>query len=101
MGPRAIRRHLPPLLFDAPDFRRLWLGQTISVFGDTANSGTVLGENKINIANFSLGRRENHIGATEPADAVALGDGQIFAPSHNRTDVAGAQEALHAVDSHA
>ena len=34
MGPRALRRRLPPLLFDAPDFRRLWLGQTISVFGD-------------------------------------------------------------------
>jgi MFS family permease len=34
LGPRAIRRYLPPLLFDAPDFRRLWLGQTISVFGD-------------------------------------------------------------------
>lgn len=34
MGPAALRRRLPPLLFDAPDFRRLWLGQTISVFGD-------------------------------------------------------------------
>ena len=34
MGPGALRRRLPPLLFDAPDFRRLWLGQTISVFGD-------------------------------------------------------------------
>ena len=34
MGPRTVRRFLPPLLFDAPDFRRLWLGQTISVFGD-------------------------------------------------------------------
>ena len=31
---QAIRRHIPPLLGDAPDFRRLWLGQTISVFGD-------------------------------------------------------------------
>lgn len=31
---RAFRRFTPPLLFDAPDFRRLWLGQTISVFGD-------------------------------------------------------------------
>jgi MFS family permease len=30
----AVRRRLPPLLFDTPDFRRLWLGQTISVFGD-------------------------------------------------------------------
>ncbi len=31
---RGIRRFIPPLLGDAPDFRRLWLGQTISVFGD-------------------------------------------------------------------
>ena len=31
---RSIRRYIPPLLFDAPDFRQLWLGQTISVFGD-------------------------------------------------------------------
>ena len=31
---RRIRRYIPPLLFDAPDFRQLWLGQTISVFGD-------------------------------------------------------------------
>ena len=33
-GARSIRRYIPPLLFDAPDFRRLWFGQTISVFGD-------------------------------------------------------------------
>ena len=33
-GSRGIRRFIPPLLFDAPDFRRLWFGQTISVFGD-------------------------------------------------------------------
>jgi MFS family permease len=33
-GQRGIRRFIPPLLFDAPDFRRLWFGQTISVFGD-------------------------------------------------------------------
>ena len=31
---RATERFVPPLLKDAPDFRRLWLGQTISVFGD-------------------------------------------------------------------
>ena len=31
---RAIRRFVPPLLIEAPDFRRLWFGQTISVFGD-------------------------------------------------------------------
>jgi MFS family permease len=34
LGSRSIRRYIPPLLFDAPDFRQLWLGQTISVFGD-------------------------------------------------------------------
>ena len=27
-------RLIPPLLRDAPDFRKLWFGQTISVFGD-------------------------------------------------------------------
>jgi MFS family permease len=27
-------RWIPPLLFDAVDFRRLWFGQSISVFGD-------------------------------------------------------------------
>lgn len=32
--PGWARRWIPPLLFDAIDFRRLWLGQTISVFGD-------------------------------------------------------------------
>ena len=31
---RATDRFFPRLLGDAPDFRRLWLGQTISVFGD-------------------------------------------------------------------
>ena len=29
-----LRRWIPPLLFDAADFRRLWIGQSISVFGD-------------------------------------------------------------------
>jgi MFS family permease len=31
---RLATRWVPPLLFDADDFRRLWLGQSISVFGD-------------------------------------------------------------------
>ena len=31
---RSVRARIPPLLFDAPDFRRLWTGQTISVLGD-------------------------------------------------------------------
>ena len=32
--PAVVRRAIPPLLHDAQDFRRLWIGQTISVFGD-------------------------------------------------------------------
>ena len=31
---RFAARWIPPLLTDAVDFRRLWLGQTVSVFGD-------------------------------------------------------------------
>jgi MFS family permease len=31
---RLAVRWVPPLLFDAIDFRRLWFGQSISVFGD-------------------------------------------------------------------
>ncbi|HYM10538.1 MAG TPA: phosphoglycerate dehydrogenase [Bryobacterales bacterium] len=34
--------------------------------------GTILGANKINIANFSLGRRENHATPGEPTEAVAV-----------------------------
>jgi D-3-phosphoglycerate dehydrogenase len=34
--------------------------------------GTILGQNNINIANFSLGRRENHASPGEPAEAVAV-----------------------------
>jgi D-3-phosphoglycerate dehydrogenase len=34
--------------------------------------GTLLGENDINIADFSLGRRETHEGPGEPAEAVAV-----------------------------
>jgi MFS family permease len=33
-GRRRALRWLPPLLFDAVDFRRLWMGQSISVLGD-------------------------------------------------------------------
>ncbi len=32
--PPNVRRLIPSLLGDAPDFRRLWIGQTISVLGD-------------------------------------------------------------------
>ena len=34
--------------------------------------GTVLGKNRINIANFSLGRREGPVGPGEALEAVAV-----------------------------
>jgi D-3-phosphoglycerate dehydrogenase len=40
--------------------------------GVIGHVGTVLGKNKINIANFSLGRREGPAGPGEPLEAVAV-----------------------------
>lgn len=34
---RIVDRLVPGLLRDVPDFRHLWTGQTISVFGDEIN----------------------------------------------------------------
>lgn len=44
--------------------------------------GTLLGEHKVNIANFSLGRRETRPGDSEPAKAVAVVqvDGRVPEP---------------------
>ena len=46
--------------------------KNIDVPGVIGRMGTLLGENRINIADFSLGREENHQPATEPAVAVAV-----------------------------
>ena len=40
--------------------------------GVIGHVGTVLGRNRINIANFSLGRREGPAGPGEPLEAVAV-----------------------------
>ena len=40
--------------------------------GVIGHVGTVLGNNRINIANFSLGRREGPSGPGEPLEAVAV-----------------------------
>ena len=44
----------------------------IDVPGVIGRLGTVLGDNGINIADFSLGRRENTQRPGEPAEAVAV-----------------------------
>ena len=46
--------------------------KNIDVPGVIGKFGTLLGENNINIADFSLGRRETHEGPGEPAEAVAV-----------------------------
>jgi D-3-phosphoglycerate dehydrogenase len=48
------------------------LTRNIDIPGVIGCVGTLLGENKINIADFSLGREENHQPAGEPAIAVAV-----------------------------
>ena len=46
--------------------------KNIDVPGVIGHVGTVLGRNSINIANFSLGRREGPAGPGEPLEAVAV-----------------------------
>ncbi|MBI3698163.1 MAG: phosphoglycerate dehydrogenase [Acidobacteria bacterium] len=57
---------------EAPLHGHLVFMKNRDVPGVIGRVGTVLGENKINIANFSLGRRENHCDPAEPAEAVAV-----------------------------
>ena len=46
--------------------------KNFDVPGVIGHVGTVLGQNKINIANFSLGRRDTPINAGEPLEAMAV-----------------------------
>ena len=46
--------------------------KNIDVPGVIGRMGTLLGENQINIADFSLGREENHRSADQRAIAVAV-----------------------------
>ena len=46
--------------------------KNVDVPGVIGRLGTILGDSKINIADFSLGRRENQHAPGEPAEAVAV-----------------------------
>ena len=46
--------------------------KNIDVPGVIGRMGTILGDNQINIADFSLGRRDKHPGDEGPAEAVAV-----------------------------
>ncbi|MBV9507417.1 MAG: phosphoglycerate dehydrogenase [Acidobacteriia bacterium] len=50
----------------------LTLMKNLDVPGVIGHVGTVLGRNRVNIANFSLGRRESPLHPDEPLEAIAL-----------------------------
>jgi D-3-phosphoglycerate dehydrogenase / 2-oxoglutarate reductase len=57
---------------EAPLYGNLLVMMNRDVPGVIGHVGTVLGRNGINIANFSLGRREAPQGAGEPLEAIAV-----------------------------
>jgi D-3-phosphoglycerate dehydrogenase len=70
VSPRLLR--VDGIYVEAPLEGHLVFMKNQDVPGVIGRVGTVLGENRINIANFSLGRRENHVNPAEPAEAVAV-----------------------------
>jgi D-3-phosphoglycerate dehydrogenase len=70
VSPRLLR--VDGIYVEAPLEGHLIFMKNQDVPGVIGRVGTILGENHINIANFSLGRRENHADPAEPAEAVAV-----------------------------
>jgi len=74
----VLHKHLPRLLHvdgidvEAPLERNLIYMRNDDVPGVIGRVGTILGEQKINIANFSLGRRGGNGDAVEPNEAIAV-----------------------------
>ena len=60
------------IFFEAPLGGRLLFMKNQDVPGVIGAVGTILGENRINIANFSLGRREAPLKPGEPLEAIAV-----------------------------
>jgi len=63
--------HIDDIDVEAPLERDLIYLRNRDVPGVIGKVGTILGENEINIANFSLGRR-NDGAASEPREAIAV-----------------------------
>jgi D-3-phosphoglycerate dehydrogenase / 2-oxoglutarate reductase len=76
-APRLL--HVDGIDVEAPLERSLVYLRNRDVPGVIGKVGTILGEEKINIANFSLGRRSAEPGSSEPTDAIAVVhvDGQV------------------------
>jgi D-3-phosphoglycerate dehydrogenase len=60
------------IFFEAPLGGRLLFMKNQDVPGVIGAVGTILGENRINIANFSLGRRDAPLRPGEPLEAIAV-----------------------------
>jgi D-3-phosphoglycerate dehydrogenase len=75
--PRLL--HVDGIDVEAPLERNLIYLRNRDVPGVIGKVGTILGEEKINIANFSLGRRSPEAGSSEPSEAIAVVhvDGQV------------------------
>jgi D-3-phosphoglycerate dehydrogenase / 2-oxoglutarate reductase len=76
-APRLL--HVDGIDVEAPLERNLICLRNRDVPGVIGKVGTILGEESINIADFSLGRRSDEKGSSEPREAIAVVhvDGQV------------------------
>ena len=69
-APRLL--HVDGIDVEAPLERNLIYLRNRDVPGVIGRVGTILGDEKINIANFSLGRRSTPAAADQPSEAIAV-----------------------------
>ncbi len=72
LGERPRLLHLDGIYCEAPLSGHLICMKNHDVPGVIGHVGVVLGRNSINIANFSLGRREDQIDPLAPREAIAV-----------------------------
>ena len=72
LGERARLLYLDGIYCEAPLSGHLICMKNLDVPGVIGYVGSVLGRNNINIANFSLGRREDQIDPDSPREAIAV-----------------------------
>jgi len=80
LGERARLLHLDGIYCEAPLSGHLICMKNLDVPGVIGHVGVVLGRNSINIANFSLGRREDQIDPNAPREAIAVVSTDVEVP---------------------
>lgn len=80
LGERARLLHLDGIYCEAPLSGHLICMKNLDVPGVIGYVGNVLGRNAINIANFSLGRREDAIDPDAPREAIAVVSTDVQVP---------------------